>query len=192
MPLHSNKQSSLAGLPTVWDPVFGVVDQASVRTTSIDLEEQFARLQSKPTRPQTISILLWLLGVGLAVAAFLVPLAIDPDSRLAIAVFGFSPALVYYAHIHRLQTDLTKLALARQNGWLYSPDESRERWIAIRQKFPEIFARGIGGQFLTDQFWGIFTGPFVESPFWIGEFAYDIRRGKHTVEVRELATTFQL
>jgi hypothetical protein len=91
---------------------------------------------------------------------------------IAILILFFIYKVYKIPNIKKVKKDIIKLEVAKQNNYLYSPDESIKRYQDYRHAFPEAFQRGDHSQNIEDVFWGKVKKHNKEYKFTTGVFNY--------------------
>ncbi|PLW80438.1 hypothetical protein C0585_02475 [Candidatus Woesearchaeota archaeon] len=153
----------------VWDPVS--VDENNIRNNVSKLESKLEKYKKNPSSLRRNYYLFFFFGLlGSFASAFLM-IFYEPYFMWGI-VLSMIPFSVLASKYHSLGKDLIKLQIARENGWLYDPNNHYNRWSKYAKAFPEIYRQGNQGQYLDDRFWGKVSN----NDFHCGNFTYQVRK----------------
>ena len=177
---------------SVWDPAHEKINHFALERAQEKLNKKYEKYKKNPRLPLKNLLLLCipifieiiLLILFPSIFAFLNNSDSDSDS-LEILVLPFLPAIAYYTKILFLQRDLIKLIIAKENNWLYSPDESPSHWRSMVNLYPEFFRKGNKKQNLQDEFWGKFNDQRYTVDFWTGIFEYTVKSRKKNIKFKE-------
>ena len=184
-----------------WDPAGVAVSFDTFKVANRNIEAKYEEYRGKSDYPRECRN--WLFFGGILGAAFILWFlhfsgAFEEDFVLVFVAFlAFIPLLAYIRVIKVLQRDLIKLVIAKENDWVYSPDENVHHWRKMSVLFPGVFRKGDEKQNLQDEFWGKFTGNRGDVDFWSGIFkytkvSYDSKGRKSESEYTKTAFSFHL
>lgn len=166
------------GLEKIWDPVGEAITLNSFHGMRQELEETVKKYLKNPNLPRRNLFLFCIPIVITAVLALFIPsfafavAKIDDGNGIMLFLLPFVPATIYVYRIFQLQRDMINMLIAAQEHWIYSPGERADRWLNMKNKFPELFQKGNTGQNLQDEFWGKHRGKKYTADFWCGIFEY--------------------
>lgn len=159
----------------VWSPTGTHIRPDFYERECKELLEKFEKYRRNPNLPRR-----YLFFFALPVAAEIIFFILAPrilsgilqmQNGIFVPILPAIPLLIYVRHIRKLQTDLVKLMIARENKWIYSPRESPSDWSPLANRFPEIFLIGGGYQNMQDEFWGTVQA----ISFYSGVFEYSVK-----------------
>jgi hypothetical protein len=186
-----------------WDPVGEVVTSGRFRISSEKIRKKHEEYKQNPNIPRRNLFLFSLPGIITILLVIVFPgiietlagISEDGDGVMLLLV-PFLPIFWYWRMIHKLQRDLVKMIIADDRGWMYSPDERRNRWMNLSKAYPEIFRKGNKDQNFQDEFWGTFEGKRQTVHFWSGIFEYTTESGsgknRRKVTKRKTAVALRL
>lgn len=186
-----------------WDPVGEIITKNRFKMSSDKIRNTFEQYKTNPNIPRrnllffSIPAILTILLVIVypSILKVLADLGDDGDG-IWILLIPLLPIAWYWRKIHKLQRDLAKMIIADGHGWIYNPDERRNRWMNLSSIYPELFKKGNKNQNFQDEFWGDFEGEKQRVDFWTGIFEYTTETGsgknRHQVTRQKTAIALKL
>jgi hypothetical protein len=158
----------------VWDPA-GLFDFESVVKNSSVIIAKYEKLKSDPGLPARQKKKRLIIS-GILMGLTLPILLLDLFAFVVFLIIMGIVVLIIYATFTKfyksLCYDLIKILMALAKRWFYDPFPSAEKWMALRNLYPEIFNRGNAHQNVEDQFWGKFRAGDRDFDFYAGLFHY--------------------
>ena len=157
-----------------WDPLPN--DGAEIYSLELgeqdDMASDLSRIAKYRTRPYLLKLYLALFTVTPILFTILSLVAGVFDFHYLVI---FLPALFYFSYIRLLSNHLINSEIAKQEGWIYSSEETVLRWSKLAMLYPEIFQKGDNDQTVSEEMWGTLQN----APFWLGCFDYAVGEGKN-------------
>ncbi|QQS59109.1 hypothetical protein IPN35_06020 [Candidatus Peregrinibacteria bacterium] len=187
-----------------WDIIGEKITDGRFASSRKMLEEKLESYQKNPMSIRRNTILFALPALITILAVIFHPSIIgtllnasdvdDDGTGIYLLILPFVPIVLYIGYVLRVQRRLIKMLVAKTRNWVFSPDDRRERWQGLVQKYPEIFQKGNKDQNVQEEFWGSIFYEGKEMRFWMGVFEYVVESNsrKSRSRTKHLNTVFAL
>ncbi|MFT4343643.1 MAG: DUF3137 domain-containing protein [Candidatus Woesearchaeota archaeon] len=167
----------------VWDP-FGYIVNAKEQQKSLQrilasyifIKQNPSFLKRARLQYNAIAIILFIVSLYLFSSHVYISSFI-----LALSIFVF---ITYRSFVYGFTKSLVKLAIARENDYLYFSTKETNLWDKMKQLHPVVFRRGNSNQYVYDLFFGKVNIKGKPCNFIAGLFTYGVTRhrskGTHT------------
>lgn len=159
--MNVSKSEKVVVPDEVWDPVGQKITRSEFASKNKKIQEKLKKYTENPKLPLRNLLLFSIPGILTLIAFifFYEPILKSAEGdNFYFLLFSFVPVFVYWGRVRKLQKDLIKFMVAKENHWFYDPNESISRWNNFENFVPEFFRKGDEGQNLQDEFWGKFQG----------------------------------